>query len=372
MIGALLAFAVACLALWFAAPMLRRPEWRGQARDIDELVQGWAGLRTIPGVIFRSETAAGEVIAAQSGARQDTPFHIASVGKLFTAVTLLRLAEQGRLSLDAPAAQYLGTAPLAGLVVIGGHDHGPDITVRQLLTHTAGLGNTDKNWRFSLTVLLRPRKVWEPADLLQAARRVAPVGPPGHQTAYSSPGYYLLGLVIEAVTGHPFHRVVRQEVLDPLGMANTFETRHEWRDARPILRHRYGRLRLSDHHPSFEYADGGFVSIAADVTRFGLAVLDGHAFATAEHRDLFFAAGGGPDAGTVQGHGPAVLFRDGAPVRAWQAGFWGSLIVLEPPENRVTVIALGQARADPEAFWRAARPLMGRDRAAAAAIASAQ
>ncbi len=66
-------------------------------------------------------------------------FEIASMTKTFTAVTVLLLMENGLLELDEPIGTYLPSEITSGLLVIGGHEYGPEITVRQLLNHTGGL-----------------------------------------------------------------------------------------------------------------------------------------------------------------------------------------------------------------------------------------
>jgi hypothetical protein len=112
--------------------------------------------------------AAGTISATnKTPVRADTPFKSASVGKLFTAVTVLRLIEQGRLLLDTPIGHLLPPALLEPLHVLGGVSRGPQLTIRQLLGHTTGLANIDDDPAFNGAIAENPTKVWQPAELLQ-------------------------------------------------------------------------------------------------------------------------------------------------------------------------------------------------------------
>jgi CubicO group peptidase (beta-lactamase class C family) len=135
-----------------------------------------------------------------------------SVTKLFTATAVVRLAEQGAVALDAPVQSYLPSFRLDDR-------SGTSVTLRHLLTHTAGLRNPiPLGWIHSLD---------EPAPSLDAfatqllSRHSTLRFEPGHRFAYSNLGYLVLGRVIEAVTGEPFEEHVRKSVLAPLGMTNT-------------------------------------------------------------------------------------------------------------------------------------------------------
>ena len=132
-----------------------------------------------------------------------------SMSKIATATAAMRLHRDGRLDLDAPVGDYLpGYRP---------HRRHGHPTTRQLLTHTAGLGNPlPLRW-------VRPEH--EPADPEQLARIIdrhgTPRKPVGAQASYSNIGYLLTGNVIEAATGHSIEECVHELVLDPLGMTAT-------------------------------------------------------------------------------------------------------------------------------------------------------
>ncbi|QES49137.1 serine hydrolase [Streptomyces venezuelae] len=133
----------------------------------------------------------------------DVQYRIGSITKTFTAVLVLRLRDEGLLDLGDPLGKYLpGTG--AG-----------EVTIAQLLSHTAGLAaETPGEWWERTPAELRPGL----ADVLgaQPFRQ-----PPGRRHHYSNPGYTLLGSLIEAVRGRPWAEVLQAEVLEPLGLDRT-------------------------------------------------------------------------------------------------------------------------------------------------------
>lgn len=133
----------------------------------------------------------------------DTQFRIGSLTKTFTAVLVLRLRDEGLLDLADPLEKHLpGTE--AG-----------DVTLHQLLGHSAGLGaESPAPWWERTPGSLRPGL----ADVLGEQSRMHPAGRRHH---YSNPGYTLLGALVEAARGASWAEVLRNEILEPLGMHRT-------------------------------------------------------------------------------------------------------------------------------------------------------
>lgn len=138
----------------------------------------------------------------------DTRFNIASMGKMFTAVAVLRLWQEGRLDLDAPLLRCLPDYPVAE---VAGR-----ITPRQLLSHSSGMGNY---WQ---AVQVKPSNAFvETADYLRVIRDERPSFQPGERFGYSNSGYVLLGLAIEALTGETFAQHIDRTIFQPLDMAGS-------------------------------------------------------------------------------------------------------------------------------------------------------
>jgi CubicO group peptidase (beta-lactamase class C family) len=153
----------------------------------------------------------------------DTLFLLGSITKTYTATTLMRLAADGRVELDAPVRRYVPELRLK-------NEHAAaQITVLQLLNHTAGLdfGFIDD--------------FGEGDDALAAyVARMAElelIAPPGERTSYSQAGYNLVGRLIEKVTGLTFERAVASLVLEPLGLRHSFFARDDVMTRRFVVGH---------------------------------------------------------------------------------------------------------------------------------------
>lgn len=150
-------------------------------------------------------------LATSSPATPQTSYLWFSMTKIVTATAVLRLAEGGKLDLDAPADEYF-----RGFKVVS---QPTPVTVRQLLNHSSGLANPlPIRW-------VRPADAPDPDHrafvrrLLAKHRRLKSV--PGERASYSNLGYLVLGEVISEITGASYEEYVREEILSPLGMDRT-------------------------------------------------------------------------------------------------------------------------------------------------------
>jgi CubicO group peptidase (beta-lactamase class C family) len=138
-------------------------------------------------------------------------FRIGSVTKQFTAAALLQLQEAGRLSVDDKLAKFLPEVPRAN-----------DITLRQMLTHTSGIGNYTDTGKVEI-FLQRSRTDYDQAALLKAMLGTDPmfIGEPGAQWEYSNTAFVLLGIVIEKVTGKPYAETFKPNLFARAGLTRT-------------------------------------------------------------------------------------------------------------------------------------------------------
>lgn len=138
----------------------------------------------------------------------DTTLMAYSMTKTFTAVAILQLVERGKLSLDEVIDRYLPHGPY----------HGHGITLRQLLDHTSGVPNPiPLRW----VHLVEEESSFNEAGALAAVLRENPdlAFEPGRKFAYSNIGYWLLGKVIEQVTGESYRAYMRANIFQPLGLS---------------------------------------------------------------------------------------------------------------------------------------------------------
>ncbi|GAB2786145.1 serine hydrolase domain-containing protein [Dyella kyungheensis] len=126
-------------------------------------------------------------------------FRIASITKMFTAATVIKLAELGKLSLDDRLSTYVADVP-----------NGGNITLRQLLNHTAGISDKTPNPQPGFM-----KRDVDTATLVDEIRKRPPAFAPGTQWAYSNGGYILLGAVIEKVTGERWYVAMTKLLLEP-------------------------------------------------------------------------------------------------------------------------------------------------------------
>jgi D-alanyl-D-alanine carboxypeptidase len=192
---------------------------------------------------------------------------VGSVTKLFTATLLLHLAEEGRVSLAAPIAEWYPHLP-----------HANQITVRSLLQHTSGLANyTDMPQFLSQAIGGRP---WTIDEILACLPASSQLFDPGTGWAYSNTNYVLLGGIIAELTQLPISQAFDEWLLTPLRMRGTLL---DMNDSAPGLIDGYGRDPVSGQvipmthllHPSSAQAAGALVATVTDLILFSQAALAG-------------------------------------------------------------------------------------------------
>lgn len=211
-----------------------------------------AGAPVWTGAFGMADAETGRVMT------EDAVFRVESLSKPIAAWGAMRLAESGRLDLDAPISTCLSRWIPSGEAAA--------ITPRQLLSHTAGLGLGDFTVRFS-------PGAGRPTLPEHVARDLTVIGPPGRRFSYSDTGYSLLELVIEDCSGEDFAVLMAREVLAPLGMPRAS---FEWTGARMPAGHDLRQRPVAAYvYPA--RASGGLQATAADIARFVAAGMTGAA-----------------------------------------------------------------------------------------------
>src|ERR1044071_80579 len=139
----------------------------------------------------------------------DTKFRLGSITKQFTATVILQLVEQGKIKLDGKLSDYLPDYR---------KDVGEKVTIHHLLTHTSGIPSYTSQPGFFENVSRNPYKVDEFVKKYASGNLEFE---PGSKYSYNNSGYFLLGAIIEHVTGKPYEQVLKENIFDPLGMKNT-------------------------------------------------------------------------------------------------------------------------------------------------------
>ncbi|MBP6014742.1 MAG: beta-lactamase family protein [Alphaproteobacteria bacterium] len=186
--------------------------------------RGW------PGVSVLVEYADGRVETATSGLANietnapmtaDTGFHLCSVNKALTAVALLRLVDQGKVSLDQKVTDILEQP------VVKRIPHINNVTVRMLLDHSSGIYPTNNDPDYIRTLIGEEAfsgRVWTPEEMVELATRPQnkPEGKPGEGHHYSDTNYVLAGMIVARVAGEPYKTHIARTIFRPLGMERTY------------------------------------------------------------------------------------------------------------------------------------------------------
>ena len=195
-----------------------------------------------------------------------TTFILGSLTKSFTALAIMQLVEQGRVALDAPVQRYLPW------FTVRDHRASAAITIRELLNHTSGIPKS------AGLQIVRGEQATTQSQQAALMSGVRLAHAPGAAFEYSNANYWLLGLVIEAVSETSYATYVQQHIFAPLGMTNSFTSeseaqRHDFASGYRIW---FGRPRAEDL-PFYrrELAVGYLISSSDDMARYLIAQLNG-------------------------------------------------------------------------------------------------
>lgn len=208
----------------------------------------------------------------------DTKFRIASFTKPFTSMLILQLVEEGTLQLDGKLTQYLPEFP---------KEKGQNITIHQLLTHTAGITGESR----IPDLIDIEKEFYTREELLNIIAQQELVFEPGTGSEYSNFGYALLGLIIEEVTGKSYDELLQEKICKPAGMKNTLSDV----TAQPIENRAVGYTndyfngleRASFLDMSFVFGYGHLLSTVEDLYLFDRALYS-NTLLTNESKELFF------------------------------------------------------------------------------------
>jgi len=169
----------------------------------------------------------------------DTRFRLGSITKQFTAALVMHMVEQGQIDLTAPTTRYLPDYP---------KPNGDRITIHQLLNHTSGIpGYTE------LPVFGAARLPQKPAEFMKMFSHLDLLFEPGSKYSYNNSGFFLLGVILEKVSGKPYEQLLRERIFEPLGMKQS-----GYDSTRPLLEKRAaGYDATLDGYVNTSYVDMG-------------------------------------------------------------------------------------------------------------------
>jgi CubicO group peptidase (beta-lactamase class C family) len=235
------------------------------AQDIDDFVKGWIASQHVPGasiavikdgVLVKAEGYGLADVEHGIPARPDTVFKIGSLSKQFIATGIMLLVQDGKVALGDTVGKYLEGTPAAW----------QPITLRHLLTHTAGMVREAPGFD--------PQKVQPDIDVIRSAYSVPLRFAPGEKYEYSNLGYFVLAEIIHKVSGKAWGDFLGERVFTPLGMTATRVT--TLADIVPKRARGYAwrtdKLQNEDDFPAVR-PSGAFLSTVLDLAKWEAALL---------------------------------------------------------------------------------------------------
>jgi D-alanyl-D-alanine carboxypeptidase len=205
----------------------------------------------------------------------DTKFHIGSMNKMFTAVSVLQLVQAGKLKLNEPFGKYLTDYP---------NKDTAKVTTEQLLTHTGGTGDI-----FGPPFEQHRKDLRTLQDYVNLYGQRSLEFPPGSRWEYSNYGFLLLGAIVERVSGKNYYEYVAENVYKPAGMTSTASLSEDDNvPKRSIGYTNFGGKGLRPNTDTLPYrgtSAGGGYSTVEDLQRFAEA-LNAHRLLNAEYTTL--------------------------------------------------------------------------------------
>jgi len=215
---------------------------------------------------------------------KDTPIYIASVTKLYTATAIMKLYEEGALSLDDPMSKYLPADLIKGINVYKGKDYSNEITIKQLLSQTSGIADyymeKGKDGKSAFDILVAdPNSSWTVDGAIARTRdELQPHFAPGTGAFYSDANFLLLGKIIEKVAQKPLQTVYDDYIFRPCGCTHTWLvnlSQPHVASGAPADIFYNGRDITKMRLNGADWADGGIISTAEDMIIFLKALNEG-------------------------------------------------------------------------------------------------
>ena len=229
----------------------------------------------------------------------ETQFYLGSVTKSFTALAVMQLVETGQIELEAPIQNYLPWFRVAHA------DASSEMKVKHLLNHTSGFSTYAGRTHFTASDI-SAEAIERRVRTLQTAKLISPVG---EGTQYSNANYWVLGAIIESVSGQSYEDYVKERIYKPLDMANSYtsEAAAQQNDLATGYRYWFGRpISAADvPRPRGDLPAMFLISCARDMGNYLLAHMNGGMFGethvlsesgisrlhTPERKDLIHAMG---------------------------------------------------------------------------------
>jgi D-alanyl-D-alanine carboxypeptidase len=194
-----------------------------------------------------------------------TRFRMGSITKMFTAVMILQLVEEKKLRLTDTLDKFFPQIPGA-----------KKITIVQMLSHRSGIPNVRRDQNTQGNVNTTPITKDE---MLALIARATPDFEPDSKQSYSNSGYFLLGLIIEKLTGKPYEEALKKRITSKIGLKDTYTATGSIdvskNEALTYMNLGGDWKQVPETHPSILFGGGAIISTPTDLARFASALFDG-------------------------------------------------------------------------------------------------
>jgi len=230
----------------------------------------------VPTLQVYFESQRKNITYSYSSLADNQRFHSASVGKVFCATLIMMAIDAQKLTLDQPIYQLIEAPLLAHLFVYKGTDYKETVTIKHLMNHTSGVndyyeGKTLNHPKFETLIMGQKNHIFTPFELLDFTRNYQKaVGKPGAKFLYSDTGYILLGLILEKLYNQPYHKILREQIYEPLELRDTalcfYDEAFDAKTLAPII---YRKVDMHlENSLSCDYSGGGLQTTTKDLALF--------------------------------------------------------------------------------------------------------
>lgn len=239
---------------------------------IDEYIETQMGNLSIPGLSVAVVRDSSPILMKGYGlanielavpATEKSVYEIASISKTFTATVTMMLVEENKISLDDSITDYLDNPPIAW----------QPVTLRHILCHQSGIRNyttIEDYWKTTKLDISKPA-------IIALVSQLPLMFSPGEYWSYDNTGYYLLGLMLEKVSGKPYETLLNERIFEPLEMKATVMNQPA-----VIIKNRVAGYRLENntlynkeyYSSSGTYSAGGWLSSVADLVKWESALCE--------------------------------------------------------------------------------------------------
>jgi len=265
----------------------------------------------------------------------DTKFKIGSISKQFTAVAILKLQEEGKITTDDKLSKYIPDFP-----------RGNEVTIYQLLTHTSGIHDYNSTPGIDVT------KPVTPQALLDIIKKLPYDSNPGERYLYNNSGYFILAYIVEQLSGKTLSEYLNETIFKPLGMTNSglyytdivLDT-----EAQGYSMNGEKVTKADFQEMSWAFGVGSMYSTTKDLYKWNEAVFNGKVLSNATLKTVFTQAVLNSGAKVDYGFGWFLITNRGLKFIQHSGGVSGFSSYLErQPENNLTVCVLLNSLPSPE------------------------